>query len=186
MASISNSFIVIILIIIFDINAELLCEDSTSEQTCSSIKESGGENCYFNSTNNECITFNCGILIDEDKCDSFDEDYQCSWANIDLIDGDLCYTQCDKDLDIIFMVDTTANIIESNPDNAKVYGDFIQYLMQTWYFLNTAYQNVSTYFSLITFGTLVETQFDLNTEYAFMSNYIHTTLFVYIYQFYIE
>ena len=155
----------IILNISLSIHGQILCDDVNNEQNCTNIRESG-QNCYFNLTNNRCITFNCGTLRNEDQCQSFDKQYQCSWAIVDLINDNFCYTQCDKELDIVFIVDTTASIIETNPNNSITYGNFVQYLMQSWYFLNTEYQNVSTYFSLITFGTFVQTQFDLNSKYV--------------------
>lgn len=158
-----NCLLLNALIITFNFAYGQLCDDANTEQDCIDIRESG-QNCYFNETSDECVTFNCGSLTNQDTCETFDDEYKCKWANIDSIDN-FCYAQCGKNIDIVFMVDTTASIIDPIPDRTIIYGDFIQYLMTSWYSLNNQYQNVATYFSLITFGDIVTTQFDLNTKY---------------------
>ena len=159
------------------VNGNIICEDvNDDEDFCNSLREDNNQNCYFNTTTDECITVSCGLINDEDTCNSapWSTEFECEWdvfedtrlgQQINPPSGDLelCYTRCPLNLDVVFLVDTSESVISSNPNNAIIFGDFVETVMDTWWKINEQL-SLRTAFGMVSFATDVETQFDLNTE----------------------
>ena len=64
---------------------------------------------------------------------------------------------------MVFIVDTSQSVVDSNPNNARIFGDFVETVMDTWWKINEQI-GLQTAFGLVEFATEVDTRFDLNRK----------------------
>ena len=65
---------------------------------------------------------------------------------------------------MVFIVDTSQSVVDSNPNNARIFGDFVETVMDTWWKINEQI-GLQTAFGLVEFATEVDTRFDLNRKW---------------------
>ena len=156
------------------------------------LRDDDNQNCYWIQEDNECVTFSCGAIEDEEECELLDPEYFCEWKvftdtalgeQLNPPSGDLplCYSQCPKNLDIVFIVDTSASVVNSDPENPELFGDFIETIMDTWWKMQEQL-GLITEFALVDFNTDVRTQWNLNTgfvTFVFCLNLLFDLLYVF-------
>ena len=169
-------------LILVHINANIICEEAEDDEDfCTELREENNQNCYFNPDSDTCVTVSCGFIEDEDTCNSppWSTEFECEWdvfedtrlgqeTNPPSGDLELCYTRCPLNLDVVFIVDTSQSVVTTNPNNAIIFGDFVETVMDTWWKINEQL-GLRTAFGMVSFATEVETQFDLNREYVHIS-----------------